>query len=201
MVREAAMHIDGAARGNPGPAAYAVVIEEPGQAVVEESKTIGHKTNNVAEYTALVRGLELAKELGLGKLTVSSDSELMVKQMNGEYRVKHADLIPLYEEACRLRKMFASVTLVHVRREKNKRADELCNIALDAEKPKSEKTKEKEPAAIIGGSQAHRDAIECLTEAAKAWAANGPLKPPPAMVWEQLCSILEESGLMKKLKK
>src|SRR5262249_55314429 len=122
------MHIDGAARGNPGPAAYAVVITRPGLPVVEEAKTIGTATNNVAEYSALVRGLELAQELGLKRLAVFSDSELMVKQMAGEYRVKNADLQPLYEEASRLRRGFDSLSITHVRRGNNARADELCNI-------------------------------------------------------------------------
>ena len=98
MSDTATMHIDGAARGNPGPASYAVVLARPGQPDVEEADTIGTATNNVAEYTALLRGLELAAELGVKKLVVFSDSELLVKQMNGEYRVKNADLLPLYEK-------------------------------------------------------------------------------------------------------
>ena len=102
MSDTATMHIDGAARGNPGPAAYAVVLARPGQPVVEEADTIGTATNNVAEYTALVEGLALAAELGVKRLAVFSDSELMVKQMNGEYRVKNPDLLPLYQEAKRL---------------------------------------------------------------------------------------------------
>src|SRR5215218_6920430 len=125
------MHIDGAARGNPGPAAYAVVIARPGLPPVEEADTLGSATNNVAEYTALIRGLERAAELGLKRLAVFSDSELMVKQMNGEYRVKHPDLLPLFEEAKGLRRKFEAVTLTHVRREQNKRADQIGNEALD----------------------------------------------------------------------
>ena len=92
MSDTATMHIDGASRGNPGPAAYAVVLARPGLPVVEEADTIGTATNNVAEYTALVEGLTLAAELGVKTLQVFSDSELMVKQMNGEYRVKNDDL-------------------------------------------------------------------------------------------------------------
>src|SRR6476646_3244951 len=125
------MHIDGAARGNPGPAAYAVVIARPGLPPVEEAATLGSATNNVAEYTALVRGLELAAELGVKRVAVFSDSELLVKQMNGEYRVKHPDLLPLYEDAKELLKEFDAVTIAHVRREQNKRADALGNLALD----------------------------------------------------------------------
>jgi ribonuclease HI len=131
MSQTATMHIDGAARGNPGPAAYAVVLNRPGEAVVEEADTIGTASNNVAEYTALLRGLELAIDLGVKQLAVFSDSELMVKQMNGEYRVKNADLLPLYEEANRLKKLVGAVTLSHVRREQNARADAIGNQALD----------------------------------------------------------------------
>jgi ribonuclease HI len=131
MSEPAKMHIDGASRGNPGRAAYAVVLARPGHAVVEEADVIGTATNNVAEYTALVKGLELAHELGVTRLAVFSDSELMVKQMNGEYKVKHADMRPLYERACALRAKFAEVTLTHVRREQNKRADLIGNEALD----------------------------------------------------------------------
>jgi len=131
---DATIHIDGAARGNPGPAAYAVVLARPGEPVVEESGTLGTATNNVAEYTALVNALHLASELGLKTLDVFSDSELLVKQMAGEYRVKHPDLQPLHKEASELRKGFASVRISHVRREQNKRADALCNEALDGKK-------------------------------------------------------------------
>ena len=131
MSDTATMHIDGASRGNPGKAAYAVVLARPGMPVVEEADTIGTASNNVAEYTALVEGLSLAAELGVKKLQVYSDSELMVKQMNGEYKVKNEDLRALYEEACQLRKQFEQVIITHVRREQNKRADAIGNDALD----------------------------------------------------------------------
>src|SRR6476660_2035087 len=119
MPEPATMHIDGASRGNPGKAAYAVVLERPGQPVVEEADTIGAATNNVAEYTALVEGLILAAELGVKKLAIHSDSELLIKQMNGEYRVKNPDLLDLYQEAKRLIARFERVTLTHVRRALN----------------------------------------------------------------------------------
>ena len=131
MSDTATMHIDGAARGNPGPAAYAVVLARPGHAIVEEANPIGAATNNVAEYTALIEGLELATELGVKKLAVFSDSELLVKQMNGEYRVKNPELLELYQEAKRLASGFEKLTLTHVRREQNKRADAIGNDALD----------------------------------------------------------------------
>src|SRR5262245_10478069 len=117
MSDTATMHIDGAARGNPGPAAYAVVLQRPGREVVEEAETIGNATNNVAEYTALVEGLQLATELGVKKLAVFSDSELLVKQMRGEYRVKNEDLKPLYDEAKQLAAGFEKFVITHVRRE------------------------------------------------------------------------------------
>jgi ribonuclease HI len=136
----ATVHIDGAARGNPGPAAYAMVLRRPGEPVIEEAETMGTATNNVAEYTALIRALERACELGIRTLAVFSDSELIVKQMNGEYRVKNADLQDLYREAQALRKRFERVTLTHVRRAQNADADRLCNEALDRDR-KGEKEK------------------------------------------------------------
>lgn len=125
------IYTDGAARGNPGPAAFAYVISREGQADIEESGCLGSATNNVAEYTALVRALTHALSLGATHALLHSDSELLVKQMNGEYRVKHADLKPLYLEAKRLAGQIGAVTIRHVRREQNSRADELCNEALD----------------------------------------------------------------------
>ena len=94
--RTATMNIDGGSRGNPGPAAYAVVIARPGRPPAEEADTIGTATNNVAEYTALVRALGKAAELGAKRLLIHSDSELLVKQMNGEYRVKNESLKELF---------------------------------------------------------------------------------------------------------
>src|ERR687884_473171 len=132
----AVIHIDGASRGNPGDAAYAVVVTVPGQSPIEEAGLLGTETNNVAEYTALIKALEKAKHLGLRKLLIHSDSELIVKQVRGEYKIKNEDLKWLADEAKTLMKDFASVTLTHVPREQNKRADELCNQVLDAAKPK-----------------------------------------------------------------
>jgi ribonuclease HI len=127
------IHTDGAARGNPGPAAFAFVITRDGEPDIEEHGCLGNTTNNVAEYTALVRALARAVEVGAERAVVYSDSELMVKQMNGEYRVKNADLKDLYLQAKGLTSRFASVTIRHVRREQNGRADQLCNRALDGE--------------------------------------------------------------------
>src|SRR6266496_2692948 len=122
---------DGGARGNPGPAAFAYTIERPGGPDVEEHGFLGTSTNNVAEYTGLIRALERAKELGGRRLIVESDRELMVRQMNGDYQVKNAGLRPLYEEARQLCRRFENVEIRHIRRELNKRADRLCNEALD----------------------------------------------------------------------
>jgi ribonuclease HI len=125
------IYTDGAARGNPGPAAWAVVLEKPDASVVEQSGDLGETTNNVAEYTALVRALELAHTQGGKRLKIHSDSELMVRQMQGIYKVKNAGLLALYKQASELVKKFEKVVFQHVRREQNKRADELCNEVLD----------------------------------------------------------------------
>jgi ribonuclease HI len=208
MSDTATMHIDGAARGNPGPAAYAVVLQRPGLPVVEEAQPIGKATNNVAEYTALVEGLQLAAELGVKQLAVFSDSELMVKQMKGEYRVKHEDLRPLYEEAKQLAAGFERLTITHVRREQNKRADEIGNEALDGRPRRRGEAppppapavpaRPKQPAAAVTDSAVRDDALAILLSAAQAWAAKGVTAVPVAAVWEQLWSVLEEGGVLKK---
>jgi probable phosphoglycerate mutase len=124
---------DGGARGNPGPAAYAYVLEDAdGDVLAAHGEAIGVATNNVAEYSALIAGLEKAVELGVRELEVVSDSELMVKQMRGEYRVKHPGLRVLWEEATQLARPFASVRYTAVRRQHNELADRLVNEALDA---------------------------------------------------------------------
>lgn len=196
----ATIHIDGASRGNPGEAAYAVVIDVPGRPPIEEAGALGKETNNVAEYTALTKALEKAKHLGLRRLRILSDSELLVKQMNGEYRVKNDDLRWLFNEAKGLINEFSSVTLTHVRREENKRADELCNEVLDAQKPKkqpAEKGQLKKPAAVVGDGRVRADCVECLISAKAAWSRGEPV-PNPEMVWDQLWSILEEGGVLRK---
>jgi len=210
----ATLHIDGASRGNPGPAAYAIVLARPGEPVVEESQTIGNATNNVAEYTALVEGLGLACELGVKSLAVLSDSELLVKQMNGEYRVKNPDLIELYQEAKRLAGGFATVSITHVRREQNKRADELGNAALDGrpyrrgEPPPppppprraAAGTKPAAPRALVNDSQVRDDALAILRSAAQTWASGGMGAVPVDSVWEQLWSVLEDGNVLRKSK-
>ena len=124
---------DGGARGNPGPAAYAYVLEnEEGDVVAAHGEAIGVATNNVAEYSALIAGLEKAVELGIGELEVFSDSELMVKQMRGEYKVKNDALRALSLRAGRLAGELGGVRYTAVRREQNELADRLVNEALDA---------------------------------------------------------------------
>lgn len=127
------IYTDGGARGNPGPAAWAVVLKRSGEPDLEEMGFLGDTTNNVAEYTALLRALELAQAHAGKRLLIHSDSELMVRQMTGVYKVKHPGLLPLFQQASKLVAGFEKVTFKHIRRELNQRADELCNEVLDAE--------------------------------------------------------------------
>ena len=130
---KAKLSTDGGARGNPGPAAFAYVLEaEDGTVLAAHGETIGVATNNVAEYSALIAGLEKAHELGLREVEVVSDSELMVKQMLGEYRVKNDALRELSSQAARLARAIGSVTYTADRREHNELADRLVNEALDS---------------------------------------------------------------------
>ncbi|TML45438.1 MAG: ribonuclease HI family protein [Actinobacteria bacterium] len=130
---KAKLSTDGGARGNPGPAAYGYVLEaEDGTVLDARGEKIGVATNNVAEYRALVAGLEKALELGIDELEVVSDSELLVKQMQGEYRVKNEALQELNEEANYLERKLGRVRYKAVRREHNELADKLVNEALDA---------------------------------------------------------------------
>jgi probable phosphoglycerate mutase len=133
---KAKLFTDGGARGNPGPAAYGYVLEaEDGTVLAAHGERIGVATNNVAEYRALVAGLEKAVELAVPEVEVVSDSELLVKQMNGEYRVKNAALQDLSIQASRLAREVGKVSYTAVRREHNKLADQLVNEALDAADP------------------------------------------------------------------
>ena len=128
----ARLFTDGGARGNPGPAAFAYVLEAgDGTVLAAHGESIGTATNNVAEYSGLVAGLERAVEAGVDELEVVSDSELMVKQMRGEYKVKNEALRGLSVEAARLARQVGRVTYTAVRREHNELADRLVNEALD----------------------------------------------------------------------
>jgi len=126
------VHTDGASRGNPGPAAIGVVITEPsGRLLAELSEALRPTTNNVAEYTAVIRGLERARALGARRVRCLLDSELVVRQLNGSYRVKHRDMLPLYRRVLELIQQFEDVTFAHVPRDQNAEADRLANQALD----------------------------------------------------------------------
>ena len=211
------IHTDGASRGNPGAAACAYVIARPGHQPIEVAEVLGDMTNNQAEYTALVKALEHALELGSAhSVVVNSDSELMVKQMKGEYRVKNEDLRGLFEEAQALARQFQGRVLFrHVRRAQNSRADALCNEALDGKrdggprKPNSIPAGPRKPNSIPAAPLARpekppprrvtadalsSDALACLREAAAAWG-TGIIQPTPEKVWDQLVAVLDQHGV------
>jgi ribonuclease HI len=142
-------NIDGASRGNPGPASYAVVVRNADGEIVEKlAKNIGSQTNNVAEYYGLIAALDYATSRNISALRIRSDSELLVRQMQGRYKVKSPELKPLYERAAKMAKQIPYFTIEHVRREYNTDADALANVALDsAGVPKFERGAEKTAAA------------------------------------------------------
>jgi ribonuclease HI len=198
------IHTDGGARGNPGPAAFAYVIDLPDGSQIEEAGCLGKMTNNQAEYIALIRALEHALLLGPHhRLLIHSDSELMVKQMNGEYQVKNADLRDLYDQARQLKQRFPSVQIRHIRRAQNKHADQLYNEALDGKRSpqhepalraelavhSAEKPAQAMPAASADGLNAQ--AIACLRAAADSWSRGDPHNPEPAAVWRQLRDLIK----------
>ena len=130
------VHVDGGARGNPGPAGAGVVIYDAadGQVIYEAGLFLGHATNNVAEYKGMLHGLEVARTLNAGEVEIVSDSELLVRQMIGQYKVKNAGLLPLYTKGKTLAAGFKMCSFRHVRREHNARADSLVNRAIDEKK-------------------------------------------------------------------
>jgi len=131
-------NIDGGSRGNPGPAAYGVVIRDGrGEIVAKLKKYIGRMTNNVAEYYGLIAAMDYAESHGIRALRVESDSELLVKQMRGQYKVKSEDLRPLFERALKMSRAFDSFRIEHVFREQNREADALANEALDETEAKA----------------------------------------------------------------
>jgi probable phosphoglycerate mutase len=160
-------YIDGASRGNPGPASYAVILKGPdGKVLLEHGKYFGRATNNVAEYYALISALDGAASRGITRLRVRSDSELLVRQMEGRYKVKSGDLKPLFERAQKLVSGFAWFTIEYVSREENREADRLANQALDRTgKPSSQCT-----ASVIRESKAE-------TQRMRARYLNGALIP------------------------
>jgi ribonuclease HI len=135
-VIEATLFADGGSRGNPGPAASAAVLIDPqGETIEEVDAFLGVATNNVAEWTALLLGLQAAAKRGIRRLAIRLDSELVVKQLRGEYRVKHAGLQPLHQRARILLRSFERVDIAHVPRAQNVLADRLVNRVLDQEAP------------------------------------------------------------------
>ncbi len=127
------IHIDGGARGNPGPGGSGVVIRnDEGDLVFEAGYYLGRVTNNQAEYTALIRALDVARTAGVEEVELHSDSELMVKQIHGDYRVKNEGLKPLYDEAVKKLSQIKKWQIRHVRREQNREADAVANAAMDA---------------------------------------------------------------------
>jgi ribonuclease HI len=132
-MKTAVVYCDGGARGNPGPAAAAAVLLHPDLSPLDEaSKYLGCATNNIAEYEGILLGLELAKKHGIVRLTLRLDSELVVKQVRGEYKVRHPGLKPLWEKTKNLLRGFPHWEIEHVPREQNKEADRLVNCAMDA---------------------------------------------------------------------
>ncbi|MEA2475294.1 MAG: ribonuclease [Thermoleophilaceae bacterium] len=131
-IESVVVHVDGGSRGNPGPSAVAAVASTPdGGALAEKSAYIGETTNNVAEYRAVQLGLSLARELGASTVEIVNDSQLIARQIGGQYKVKHAGLRPLYLETMKALREFDRWSVRDVRREHNKRADELVNEELD----------------------------------------------------------------------
>lgn len=129
---EVIAYTDGASRGNPGPASLGIYVTDRAANVVEEyGEKLGHQTNNFAEYTAVLRALQLGSQRGARRIHLRSDSELMVKQMTGVYKVKSPVILPLVAECRAWMKKFESVTFEHVRREFNRDADRLANEALN----------------------------------------------------------------------
>jgi len=165
---------DGGARGNPGPAAAGVVIRDgQGRSILEAGYFLGKATNNVAEYTAMLLGLEAAQKFGAEDVSLFADSELMVKQLTGEYKVRDARLAELFEQAQRLLIGFESWQIKHIRRQQNRRADSLVNKALDAGQDVVE--------VQLGDAQPRsrpRTSEKGATDAGRAGA--GPTASPPA---------------------
>ena len=125
------LQFDGACRGNPGPMAIGVVLIKDGKKIKEISKRLGRGTNNIAEWTALIEGLKLARDKGCKELEVRGDSQLIIKQVTGKYKVKSSNLIPLFNEAKKLCGNFDKIKFKWVKREDNSDTDTLCNRALD----------------------------------------------------------------------
>jgi ribonuclease HI len=189
MSNDLTIYTDGASRGNPGAAAFAYIISRDGHPPIEHAERLPDTTNNQAEYTALVEALRKAAELGAtGKVRIHSDSELMVKQMRGEYRVKDEGLRGLYDEARELAAQLpGGVTYTHVRRAQNKRADELCNLALDG---KWVEEKVASSPATVAALALQDDAILLLQAALESTP-----RPSAEALWRSVVTLLARHGV------
>ncbi len=168
-------HVDGASRGNPGPASYAAIVYAPdGSQVFQIGKYLGRDTNNVAEYYALISALDYAANHGLKRLRVHSDSELLVRQMQGRYKVKSPDLRPLFERASKLARSLEYFAIQHVPREMNRDADRLANEALDKTEGKSALPRPEKHGAKSG---AEPNQSAAATIRVRAHYVNGVLVP------------------------
>ncbi len=144
QTKKITIYTDGGSRGNPGPAAAGFILAEPdGNQLQAKALFLGQATNNVAEYTAIIKALEAAKQIGAKQLMVFSDSELLVKQINGQYKVKSEQIRPLFRQTIDLINEFEECKVKHVTRDKNKQADELVNQALNLEQDIKDKTQPK----------------------------------------------------------
>ena len=140
------VQFDGGSRGNPGPAGIGVVLSAAdGTPLVTLGRFIGRATNNVAEYRALITAMEEARKLGAKKIVIRGDSELIIKQMNGQYRVKHPDMKVLYDEAQDLIAQFDQATITHNLRHKNELADKLANLAMDRKRDVTDANVDESP--------------------------------------------------------
>ncbi|HMH80879.1 MAG TPA: reverse transcriptase-like protein [Candidatus Acidoferrum sp.] len=157
-------NVDGGSRGNPGPASYGVVIRDPrGEVVARLKKYIGRTTNNVAEYYGLIAALDYAQSNSIKALRVESDSELLVKQMQGQYKVKSADLKPLYERAKKMSQALPAFRIDHVYREQNREADLLANEAMDEASGKPPAAASRNPKVESGNSKSeNRNSIPTI---------------------------------------
>jgi ribonuclease HI len=174
-------NIDGGSRGNPGPASYGVVIRDPrGEVVAKLKKYIGRMTNNVAEYYGLIAALDYAQSHNIRALRIEADSELMVKQMRGQYKVKSADLRPLYERARKMSQAFESFRIDHVYREQNSEADALANEAMDEAEgrtPRPASANAAKPSAQTASKASSPNASAALQRGTPQHAAPQVAKP------------------------
>jgi len=185
---------DGASRGNPGPAAVSFVIKRNGHADVTYADTVGLNTNNVAEYTAMIRSLAAARRLKAKNIRLHSDSELMVKQLRGEYRVRNPDIQSLYDEARQLAQHFQHIEFIHVPRWQNAEADRLCNEALDG-RVRQDATHEAQKLPQSSASPETSEILQFLETVRNNWARG--TGPDVETVWGDLLALLKRHKLLK----